>query len=192
MSPIVVRYAQVAPTPWKNGCGATSQLAVHPAEASLESFDFRISIARLDISAPFSVFPGVERWLALLAGEIMLLREGFEPSRLTTRSEPIHFAGEVNTIGEVIHAPVLDLNVMYRANRWRATMRRVVAMDQVFALAPPGFVCSCSTLLCVELPESHVELGLFDLLEVTERCDVRLVATRGVQAEAHLVQLQAS
>jgi uncharacterized protein len=186
----IVRYANVAPNPWKNGLGATSQLVVHPADASLESFDWRISIARLDRSAPFSVFPGINRWLAVLAGEMVLLREGFDPSRMTTRSDPVHFSGDVSAAGEVVHAPVLDLNVMYRAEVWRATMRRVVASDQAFRLAPPGFICSCSASLRVELPGSQVELGLFDLLGVTEGCDVRLLATKGVRAEAHLIELR--
>src|SRR5262245_22690010 len=125
MSPHIVRYAHVAPTPWKNGLGATVQLAIHPTGASLETFDWRISIARLDRSAPFSVFPGIDRWLVVLAGEMILYREGLDPLALTAQSDPIHFSGEVSAKGDVLQAPVLDLNVMYRADRWRATMRRV-------------------------------------------------------------------
>ena len=190
MSPTIVRYAQQAPMPWKNGLGATTQLAIFPAAATLESFEWRISIARLDLSAPFSLFPGIERWLATLEGEMTLLREGFAPSRMTSESAPIRFSGELPAAGQVVRGPVLDLNVMYRASSWNATMRCVRDTDaREIALAAHSVVCSRSPSLAVELNGARFELGLYDALHVAEGCTARILDTAG-QEEAYLIALQ--
>jgi environmental stress-induced protein Ves len=189
MSPTIVRYAQQASMPWKNGLGATTQLAIFPAAATLESFEWRISIARLDQSAPFSLFPGIERWLATLEGEMVLLREGFAPSRMTSESAPIRFSGETPSAGQVVRGPVLDLNVMYRASRWNAMMHCVRGTDaREIALAAHSVVCSRSPSLVVELKSAHLELGRYDALHVAEGCTARIFDAG--QVEAYLIALQ--
>ena len=47
--------------PWKNGGGSTTELLIHPSSASVTSsppFLWRISLATLDASGPFSTFAG--------------------------------------------------------------------------------------------------------------------------------------
>ena len=44
---------------WKNGGGWTTELARAPAEGEGE-FDWRISIAEVDVDGEFSRFPGIE------------------------------------------------------------------------------------------------------------------------------------
>ncbi|MCG3056381.1 HutD family protein, partial [Escherichia coli] len=58
----------IAPTPWKNGGGATREIAVWPPGAAMESFAWRISVADIADDGPFSAFPGVDRQIALLEG----------------------------------------------------------------------------------------------------------------------------
>lgn len=55
----------VAPTAWKNGGGGTRTLLALPSE---EAWHLRISMADVDTDGPFSPYPGVERWLALVEG----------------------------------------------------------------------------------------------------------------------------
>ena len=59
---------QLAASPWKNGGGTTQEIACWPPGAGLESFSWRISIARIARSGPFSAFPGIDRVITLLDG----------------------------------------------------------------------------------------------------------------------------
>lgn len=110
--------------PWKNGLGVTTQLAIHPEGASTDTFEWRVSIARLDATAPFSAFDGIERCLVMLEGEMTLVRANEPPLTLTDESAPIRFSGSVPAEGRVT-GTAFDLNLMYRHDRWHATMRRI-------------------------------------------------------------------
>jgi environmental stress-induced protein Ves len=93
----IVRGADIAVTPWKNGMGRTRELAIHPAGAALGDFDWRVSVAEVDSAAPFSAFPGVDRQIALLegAGFVMRFADGGE-HRLDEPCVPFAFAGEAS------------------------------------------------------------------------------------------------
>ncbi len=63
--------------PWKNGGGMTADVAASPPGAGMDGFDWRVSIARVEADGPFSVFPGVDRTMALhpsSAEELVTLR----------------------------------------------------------------------------------------------------------------------
>ncbi|MFG6448262.1 HutD family protein [Roseateles sp. BYS180W] len=57
--------AAVTPTPWRNGGGVTRELLAwpHPADWVL-----RLSVAEIAKDGPFSAFPGIDRWFAVLSG----------------------------------------------------------------------------------------------------------------------------
>jgi hypothetical protein len=44
-------------TPWKNGGGLTREVLWQPAGASLDDFDWRVSVAQIDSDGPFSIIP---------------------------------------------------------------------------------------------------------------------------------------
>ena len=62
--------------PWKNGGGETIEVSIAPDHSGLETFDWRISRARIDRSSPFSLFPGTDRTIVAIDGEGILLRLG--------------------------------------------------------------------------------------------------------------------
>ncbi len=71
--------------PWKNGLGVTTELAVarRPGE---DGFDWRISTATVASPGPFSVFPGIDRSLAIVRGGTLTLNvEGRPDVTLSTR-----------------------------------------------------------------------------------------------------------
>ena len=108
--------------PWKNGGGVTSEVMVFPAGADFDAFDWRISIATIHTSGPFSHFPGIDRRLVLLEG-MMGLRIADEAAiELSTSSPPVTLAGELPTYADVISGPVTDLNVMTRRGRFRSSI----------------------------------------------------------------------
>jgi len=112
--------------PWKNGGGDTMDVAVFPDTAGFDDFDWRVSIARVAEAGPFSIFPGVDRTLAILHGAgVVLTIGGAAPVVVTTASEPRSFSGDLPTAAELIDGPVMDLNVMTRRGRVGHHMRRL-------------------------------------------------------------------
>ncbi|RWL97209.1 MAG: HutD family protein [Mesorhizobium sp.] len=122
----ILRAAGYRVMPWKNGGGTTTEIAVSPDAAGLDDFDWRISMARVETGGPFSSFAGIDRTLAVLEGEgIVLDIAGQPPSPLTTVSMPLSFPGDVPTSATLIGGPITDLNVMTRRGRMRHTVERL-------------------------------------------------------------------
>lgn len=111
--------------PWKNGGGATTEIAVSPPGASLDAFDWRISMARVETDGPFSCFPGVERTLTLLDGEGLELRSPCEARILTAEDPTLRFAGEEPIESRLTAGPVTDFNVMTRRARCDHDLSRI-------------------------------------------------------------------
>ena len=125
--------------PWKNGQGTTTELAVQPEGAGLDAFAWRVSIADIGSSGPFSSFPGISRVIVQTEGEPMtLVHEGHGEHRLALL-QPHRFEGEWKTHGEV-SGPVRDFNVMARRGQVRAsvTIHDLVAGSRARVLAPGG------------------------------------------------------
>lgn len=110
--------------PWKNGGGETVEIAVSPSDASVSSFDWRISMARVVVAGPFSAFEGIDRSLVVLIGQGMRLTGGAGAGNVETvlrpDSEPCVFSGDIPIFAELVDGlPVTDFNVMTRRSRYR-------------------------------------------------------------------------
>jgi environmental stress-induced protein Ves len=107
--------------PWKNGAGSTTELFIAPSNASLQlGFDWRISLAQVPTSGPFSVFPQYQRTIVLLKGDPMhLVHEGHGRHELKAL-EPYDFHGAWPTEGLLTGQAVEDFNVMVRDGFGRA------------------------------------------------------------------------
>lgn len=114
--------AALAAQPWKNGAGLTRELAVEPPGAGLHDFDWRLSVAEVDRDAPFSGFPGVDRFITLLRGAGMRLAsgDGTIDHRLDQALQPYAFSGDLALDATLLGGPCSDFNVMTRRGRWRA------------------------------------------------------------------------
>lgn len=111
--------------PWKNGGGETVEIAVFPADAGLDDFDWRISMATVAADGPFSLFPGIDRTLSVLTGAgIALAIDGAAPVRLAPESPPHYFPADAPVEGRLIGGPITDLNVMTRRGRFRHRVAR--------------------------------------------------------------------
>jgi len=120
----IIRSGDYRRMPWKNGGGETVEIAISPAGASLDDFDWRVSMARVASSGPFSRFPGVDRTLAVLAGSGIRLRIAERGIVLLGRdAPPFAFSGDETATAELINGPIDDFNVMTR----RATCRHRLA-----------------------------------------------------------------
>lgn len=115
---MLIPYASLDPVSWKNGGGSTIELAVHPVDANLRDFDWRVSLATITHDGPFSVFPGVDRTLALVSGPgVMLDLDGERRFALCEEDPVLEFAGESVVVASVGSEPTTDFNVMTKRAR---------------------------------------------------------------------------
>ncbi|WP_332694812.1 HutD/Ves family protein [Bosea sp. (in: a-proteobacteria)] len=122
----IIRAADCLVMPWKNGGGSTTEIAVHPEGASLDEFDWRVSMARVESDGPFSLFSGIDRTLSVLSGNGIALAFGSGSTVTLRRGSPPHaFAGDAAVVGQLIDGPITDLNVMTRQGRVRHRVRRL-------------------------------------------------------------------
>src|SRR5436190_8547284 len=128
-----VRTAEVASQPWRNGGGVTRPLHVSPRG---DRWQVRVSVADVSANGPFSRFPGVQRWFAVLDGAGVVLTIGSTEHRLDTRSDAFSFRGDIAVRCRLVAGPTRDLNLML--NGVPGSMRRIVAAE---AWRPEGREC---------------------------------------------------
>ena len=109
----VIQAQDCAPQAWRNGGGQTRELLVWPPWG-----DWQLRISRADIKAdgPFSAFPGVQRWFAVLEGAGVALQLGCE-QKLRMGDMPLRFDGEAAPACRLLDGPTQDLNLMTRQGR---------------------------------------------------------------------------
>ena len=123
----VFRSADHAFSPWKNGGGTTAEIAIGPPGATLDAFDWRISMARVASDGPFSSFPGVDRTLSIIDGAALRLSVDGRTVELTTRSNPFSFPGDAAVHATRSAGDVIDLNVMSRRSHYAHRVSRIAA-----------------------------------------------------------------
>jgi uncharacterized protein len=122
MSWHITRLEDVVPSPWKNGGGTTRELAAWP---DTDKWVWRISVAEVAASGPFSRFEGVDRWFSVLSGTGVVLKTAEQTCVVTRSSQPFCFDGALATECELINGTTLDFNLMTRRNRIEAMMTRI-------------------------------------------------------------------
>ena len=145
MAIVFFEQEHLVATPWKNGGGTTREIVRMPAGSSMESFDWRTSIAEISRDGPFSTFLGVDRALVLLSGEGVQLRS---PDRSIERvlDEPLvpfEFAGESRIDASLIGGASSDFNIMTRRSTTRAEMKIVVVSQALAACSAGVLFAAC-------------------------------------------------
>lgn len=137
-----IAFTELHAVPWKNGGGVTRELACFPPGAGFDDFIWRVSVADVNTSGPFSSFPGIDRIITLLDGDGMRL--DFSDGKLyalTAKLLPFSFLGEAQVHAELVGAASRDFNLMLRRGR---------ATGSVDVLRASGIIASSSVLIyCV-------------------------------------------
>ncbi|MBO3762294.1 HutD family protein [Ciceribacter sp. L1K22] len=113
--------------PWKNGLGVTREVALAPSPRPDAPFLWRLSLATIKGSGPFSLFPGIDRSIAALSGKpVRLVVDGKEEATLDALGEPYSFSGDavVEAISE--GGETTDLNIMTLRGSATHRMSRLV------------------------------------------------------------------
>jgi environmental stress-induced protein Ves len=153
--------------PWKNGGGTTLEMAVEPRG---DGWLWRISVADVERSGPFSDFPGYRRTIMLLEGNGMLLSfEGRPDVRIDRVLEPFEFDGAWKTDCLLLDGPVRDFNLIVDSQRVNAKIDVLAMTDE-----PSTMALNCDTALIhaidgaarIELPGMPVVLGRNETLQL--------------------------
>jgi hypothetical protein len=124
----IVRRTEFSEAPWRNGGGVTYEITREPA--ARDPFDWRLSLARIERSGPFSDFAGYERAITLVSGGGCLLRGvGLEPTELREPGATALFDGGAPVSCELLGGACFDLNLIVRRPG------RILAVDHFALLA---------------------------------------------------------
>lgn len=132
MRAVLIGAASVPAQAWRNGGGQTRELLAWPAQGE---WQLRVSRADIDRDGPFSAFPGVERWFAVLQGEGVVLGFGTGERSIRSTDDALHFDGAAAPACRLLGGPTQDLNLMLRGGA--GAMRRWCAgqpWDEGFAM----------------------------------------------------------
>lgn len=165
----IVRASDLRAAPWKNGGGETREVAIFPPRATLETFDWRLSMATVASDGPFSIFEGVDRTLVLLEGGGLSLDFADGETAHLKAGESLSFAADRPVAGRLTGGPVRDLNLMYRRGVLAPTVLPLSIDGSVTrpALAPTAAVF----VLDGQVQSNGQTLGAYDTAIFDEPAD---------------------
>ncbi len=127
----IIRQVDCKMMPWRNGGGSTTEVICEPPGAA--AFDWRMSVADVTLSGPFSRFEGYDRHIAVIQGkEGMQLQ--FSDGRMQRLEimKPFAFSGDTDAEGLLSHGPVRDLNLIVRRGYGRGHLTLHEMSDSSF------------------------------------------------------------
>ena len=139
----IVRQSQFKASPWKNGGGITHE-AMRVPERGI--FRWRVSIAHIDASGPFSDFAGYARTMVLLRGSGVALKLSDGTQRIMRAAGDLaQFNGALGVKCELLNGPCVDLNLMtshamgpaqVRVERLRGSLPYAARKDESLVVFP--------------------------------------------------------
>jgi environmental stress-induced protein Ves len=116
----IIRHSSFTAAPWKNGGGITHEAIRVPPTG--DAFLWRVSVAQIDASGPFSDFAGYDRKMVLLQGRGIALSFGSGERRaLRSMGDWVEFDGAMAARCELLDGPCVDLNLMVSKSLRTAT-----------------------------------------------------------------------
>jgi environmental stress-induced protein Ves len=119
------RFEDQQVVPWRNGGGITREIAVSTGADSPFEMLWRVSAATVAAAGPFSRFEGIDRTLAVIAGNGLVLVTGADRVTLTTDTPPYAFDGETEIHAYNVDGATIDLNVMTRRGHFVHSIKRI-------------------------------------------------------------------
>lgn len=166
MSIRIQRFDEHLKMPWKNGLGITREVISRPASDGSDGYDWRISLATVGASGPFSIFPEIERTIAVLQGDGMQLTvDGRQEPPLLMASPPFAFSGDAEVQADCLGGETLDLNVMSRRGRFVHRMTKIaVSAAQTLSVSGDTLAIVFRGDAVVMIDSMRSDVGLGDVL----------------------------
>ncbi|MEO7236024.1 MAG: HutD family protein [Lapillicoccus sp.] len=174
----IVRSAEREPTPWKNGHGATREIARRLLGVRGPRFVWRVSVSDVTQDADLARFPGVERSATLVDGDGLTIDVAGEQHVLEPYGS-VRFDGEAETRLRLAGGPVRILNVMALSSRMSARVEVVdLSTERPLTIAGTTLVVLLSGAAQVHAADGATgTLALLDALVARPR--VRVVSGTG-------------
>ncbi len=170
----VIRQTSFTAVPWKNGGGVTHEAIRVPPSG--DPFQWRVSIAEIGTSGPFSDFAGYHRFMVLLRGAGVVLRfsaprgAGPEARDLRVVGDLVEFDGALATHCDLVDGACVDLNLMV-SNTLAGVSARVEVLRQ-----PLSFTLGRDQSMLALPIDSGVELSCGSRTSVLARWDLALLS----------------
>ncbi|MCH7296912.1 HutD family protein [Acinetobacter higginsii] len=161
---------------WKNGAGYTIELARSDGD-SLDTFDWRISMADVKTSGDFSKFNGMQRILTVLEGAGIVLNIDDDSEHLKTL-ESAQFSGDRTTSCRLIDGSIRDFNLIYDPKQFHARLQWYFEppKTEIFSSADLFFIFNQSTeLLDIEIDGQIFQLQHHESLYIEQEKSLKKV-----------------
>ena len=166
----LIERGEYVEMPWRNGGGVTFEIAREPAAGP--KFDWRLSLAMIERSGPFSNFAGYQRAIALVSGAGCVLN-GIAARALVLDAPGLFaiFPGAAQVTSDLVEGTCCDLNLMVRepgrivrVQHLHTTQGEGESLDENYHNA---VFCLSGALECVDITDGRrIALGLHDTLIV--------------------------
>jgi len=164
----IIRQSDFKTMPWKNGGGITHEAIRVPANG--DSFRWRLSVAQIERSGPFSDFAGYDRTMVLLKGNGAALKFARGATRLLREvGDMAQFDGALAIQCELENGPCVDLNLM-------AAKALPDVCARVLRLQAPHVAAASDGSTVIFAIDAPLVLRTAGLCATLERWDVALVS----------------
>jgi len=135
-----IAAAQLVVAPWKNGGGVTTEIAAGAPRSDDQQWSWRVSVAEVGATGPFSAFHGIDRTIAVVEGSGMDLR--FDDGRMVPLelNRPVDFDGGDAVTGILRDGRIRDFNVMVDRRSYSAQLDIVDKPETVSRVLSAGGV----------------------------------------------------
>ncbi|VEJ56364.1 HutD/Ves family protein [Pragia fontium] len=153
--------------PWRNGDGVTKEIC-RSIDPTGSDFAWRFSSAEVGKAGPFSSFTGYQRIISVLKGKGIQLHIPDQPSVSLRPLETFAFSGDLAVDCALLDGPVIDLNLIYRPDRYSAHFQWITEQahkQSIFHSAPILLLFNAGNEIQIEMDGQLIEkLGNFDTL----------------------------
>lgn len=140
-----VRREQYGSMPWRNGMGVTLEIAREPSVGA--DFRWRLSLATVAASGPFSNYAGYQRSVTLIEGAGFALGIGGQaPVVLDWLGATVLFPGDAATHCKLVNGPATDLSLMVHEP---GSIVSVIRIQGVAALTVPLEAGALKAVFCL-------------------------------------------
>ncbi|HBM1810538.1 TPA: HutD family protein, partial [Acinetobacter baumannii] len=167
----LIRADQYTKMLWKNGAGFTLEIARSQGEAD---FEWRISMADVTTSGPFSLFPNKQRIISVLDGQGMVLHVDNLPAKKLKQGDIFAFHGESQVQSELVDGAIRDLNLIYDPAKFHARFQWLnEAAEQAFiSSADLIFIFNQGGETEVNVDDDFVQLAAHETLKIEKNASV--------------------
>ena len=164
----IIRKSSFKAIPWKNGGGITHEVIRSPVAG--DPFLWRVSVAHIESSGPFSDFTGYRRHMVLLRGRGLMLKfSAGDHCLLQKVGDSAQFDGAAAPHCDLLDGPCVDLNFMVAESlRSDARVLRFTGELTTSGSAGPALIFSIEAPLLLETEGAEaVRLEPWDLAVVS-------------------------